>query len=128
MIMNANLINAGGVVLTLGGLIWGMANPQRAALNNAGEETTAAVVSLELETERIAASSKLAEIRYLSGLCHRWGSHAPISEGLTVTIPPGSYACDNAGLTAVVAPSGELTGLARTADQEAINLGLGGAK
>lgn len=126
--MNVNIINAGGLALTIGGLFWGMANPQRAAMNNAGEDTTRAVVSLELETERIAASSALAEIRYLSGLCHRWNGHAPISEGLTVALSPGSYVCDNAGLTAVVAPSGGLTGLARTADQDAINTGLGGSK
>jgi len=126
--MNPNIINAAGLVLTTGGLFWGMANPQRQALNNAGEETTAAVVALELETERIAASNALAEIRYLSGLCHRWNGHAPITAGLTVNIPAGSYVCDKAGLTAVVAPNGELTGLARTADQDVIALGLGGGK
>lgn len=112
----------GGGIFAVGAITT-MLSPTQQAITSSSDSIAINAVAGEVAAEALLTQSKLAESRYLSGLCII--STLPITEGMAV--PPaysGQIICDAQGMTAQIANDGRLVLLARAGNQTVISEGL----
>jgi hypothetical protein len=99
-------------------------DPSRAERQQWQQFTANAEVNAQIQGDRLAAETQLAETRYSSGACVL--SEVPLQQGMFVeNLNPGSAVCDIKGTTALVANDGSLTAFARTGNTEIVRRFLG---
>ncbi|MEM6838843.1 MAG: hypothetical protein AAF609_18555 [Cyanobacteria bacterium P01_C01_bin.120] len=86
--------------------------------------TASAEVNQQIQADRLAAESDLAESRYVSGACVLAGQQ--LQSGMVAeNISPGSAVCDRFGNTAMVLDNNALGDFARTNNESVIRRFMG---